>query len=177
MTVIFMVQSGLKMRLYRIHKGTAPLPGRSQNERARFPEAASRPLISLVFSQGATGPSAEGTTIGPAPWVRISGNFIRMGPHGTIAGTFHMHYWEVNGRHYPRYDCPDPAVLHFEDAEGGSTREFGPFSALYAEDGVLHGDGKLFAKFVEETVLWHCFETETYWPVLIIKPVPGLQKA
>ena len=134
-------------------------------------------MITLRFSAGGTAPAAAGPTLGPAPWFRISGNFIRVGPHGTIGGTFNMHYWEVNGRHYPRYDCPEPAVLHFEDTAGGPTPRFGPCRSLYAEDGVLHVDGKLFAKFIEETVLWHRFETETYWPVLVIEPAPGMIRA
>lgn len=131
-------------------------------------------MISLLFSGGSSGNTVR---LGPAPWFRISGNYVRQGPHGTIAGTFHMHHWEVNAHHFPRYDCKEAALLHFEDAAGGPTRDFGPFSALYAEDGVMHADGKLFAKFIEETVLWHCFATETYWPALIIKPVPALLKA
>jgi hypothetical protein len=131
-------------------------------------------MISLNFSGGQTGESA---VIGPAPWFRISGNYVRMGPHGTISGTFHMHHWEVNGHHYPRYDCNDSVIIYFEDAAGGPTPHFGPFSSLYAQDGVLHANKKLFAKFIEETVLWHCFVTETYWPVLIIKPVSGALKA
>jgi hypothetical protein len=131
-------------------------------------------MICMYFSGG---PSDRAATLGPAPWFRISGNYIRMGPHGTIAGTFHLHHWETDGRHYSRYECKEPVLLHFEDAAGGPTRDFGPYSELYAEDGVMHADGQLFAKFVEETVLWHCFPTETYWPVLIIKAVPGTLKA
>ena len=133
-------------------------------------------MIRLRFSGGDTG---EQVTVGPAPWFRVSGNYVRMGPHGTICGTFNMHHWEVDGHHFPRYDSmsEEPVVLHFEDAAGGPTGDFGPFTRLYAEDGVMHADGTLFAKFIEETVLWHCFPTETYWPVLIIKPVPGPLKA
>ena len=132
-------------------------------------------MIRLHFSGGSTGASE---IIGPAPWFRISGNFVRMGPHGTISGTFHLHHWEVAGHHFPRYDSDisQPVTVHFEDADGGPTPDFGPFEKLYAEDGVMHADGKLFAKFIEETVLWHCFLSETYWPVLIIKPVPGTLK-
>jgi hypothetical protein len=132
-------------------------------------------MIRLRFSGGESG---REIIIGPAPWFRISGNYVRMGPHGTIAGTFSKHHWEVNGQHYPRYDSePDvPVAVHFEDAAGGPTPDFGPYRKLYAEDGVMHADGKLFAKFIEETVLWHCFVNEAYWPVLIIKPAAGALK-
>jgi hypothetical protein len=133
-----------------------------------------RTMLCLYFSGG---PGGETETIGPAPWFRISGNYIRMGPHGTISGTFHMHHWEVNGHHYPRYDCKEPVLIHFEDVAGGPTPDFGPFSSLYAQDGLLHAGRALFAKFIEETVLWHCFVSETYWPVLVIKSVPGTMKA
>lgn len=131
-------------------------------------------MIQLIFEDTAAGKSAR---LGPAPWFRIAGNFIRQGPHGSIAGTFRMHHWEVGGHHYGRYDCKTPVVLHFEDAQGGASEQFGPFSFLFAQDGVLHAERELFAKFIEETQMWHCFATENFWPVMVLKSPPGLQTA
>jgi hypothetical protein len=126
-------------------------------------------VIELHFD----GPGVTPATLGPAPWFRVSGNFVRQGPHGFIVGTFRRHHWEVQSRHFARFDCPAPVAVHFEDAAGGPTEEFGPLAQFFSLDGTLRADGGLFAKFVEETQLWHCVPTETYWPVLVIKPAPG----
>ena len=112
---------------------------------------------------------AYAVTLGPAPWFRIAGNFIRQGPHGAIAATYRHHQWEVQGRHFTRSDCKDRAVIHFEDAAGGPTEDYGPFDTFHAADGVMYADGKLFAKFIEESQLWHCYPTENFWPVMVVK--------
>lgn len=44
----------------------------------------------------------------------------------------------------------------------------GPFDVMQVADGTLYAGDKLFAKFIDETVLWHSFEFESYWPNLII---------
>lgn len=107
--------------------------------------------------------------LGPAPWFRISGNFIRQGPDGTVVATYRHHQWELQGRHFTRWDCKQPSVIHFEDAAGGPTERFGPFQTLYAADGVLYADDELFAKFIEESQLWHCYATENFWPALVFE--------
>ena len=126
-------------------------------------------MIRLHFD-GSGGPAV---TLGPAPWFRVSGNFIRQGPHGAIAGTFRLHHWEVQSRQFVRFDCPDSPAVHFEDAAGGPSEDFGPFAECSSVDGTVHANGDLLAKFIEETQLWHCLPTETYWPVLVIKTGPA----
>ena len=121
-------------------------------------------MIKLLFEEG-----THQATLGPAPWFRIAGNFIRQGPHNTIAGTFRMHHWEVGGHHYSRYDCKDPVTIHFEEILGGKSEEFGPFPTMFSQDGVIHAGDGLFAKFIEETQMWHCFRTENFWPIIVIK--------
>jgi hypothetical protein len=115
-------------------------------------------------------PPKRPVSLGPAPWFRIGGNFIRVGPHGTIGGTYRQHQWEVQAQYFTRWDCRERVLVHFEDAAGGATQDYGPFSESYAADGVMHVDNKLFAKFVEESQLWHCYPTENFWPVMILKP-------
>jgi hypothetical protein len=105
--------------------------------------------------------------LGPAPWIRISGNFIRQGPEGTVVAIYRHHQWELQGRHFTRWYCKPPGVLHFEDVDGGRTEPFGPFQTFHAADGVLYSDDELFAKILEESQLWHCYATENSWPALI----------
>jgi hypothetical protein len=123
-------------------------------------------MLNLKFDGGPTG---QDLVLGPAPWFRVAGNFIRQGPYGTITGSFRNHYWEVQSRSFVRYFCDEPYTLHFEDAAGGRGVSLGPFAKLWAEDGVLHTDGVLKGKFHEQTQVWHCYESDTYWPVLMIE--------
>ncbi len=110
-------------------------------------------------------------SLGPSRAFRVAGNFIRHWPGGEVAAMYRNHQWQVGKDHYSRYDCTDPCAVHFEDAAGIATSVFGPFRALLTADGTMYADDQLFAKFIDETVNWHSFELETYWPVLIISAV------
>jgi hypothetical protein len=123
-------------------------------------------MIRLKFEGGATGPDI---VLGPAPWFRVAGNFIRQGPEGEIVGSFRNHVWEVQSRRLVRYFCEETHTVNFEDAAGGRGVQLGPFSKLWVEDGVLHADGVLKAKFIDQVQVWSCYETETYWPILVIE--------
>jgi hypothetical protein len=115
---------------------------------------------------------AQAVTLGPAPWFRIAGNYIRQGPHNVIVGSYRRHQWEVQAKYFTRYDCRDRAVIHFEDVAGGPTENFGPFPCFHGADGVVYAADKLFAKFIEESQLWHCYPTETFWPVMVVQAAP-----
>ena len=124
-------------------------------------------MIHLHFHRAS---SNDSVIIGPAPWYRIAGNFIRQGPHGAIVGTFRKHFWEVGSEHFPIYECMEPHKIHFEDAEGAVGPVLGPYSRLRVEDGTVTAEEeKLVAKFMDPTQLWLCFESETYWPVMVIE--------
>lgn len=124
-------------------------------------------MLHLHFHRAASNSSL---TIGPAPWFRIAGNFIRQGPHGAIVGTFRKHVWEVGSEHFPVYECFEPHKIHFEDAEGGVGPVLGPFSHLHVEDGtVTIAAEEPIAKFMDPTQLWLCYDSATYWPVMVIE--------
>ncbi|BBA32204.1 hypothetical protein sS8_0236 [Methylocaldum marinum] len=121
-------------------------------------------MISLIFESGAGGLPEQ---LGPAPWFRVGGNFIHQGPQGNIAATYRNHFWETQGRHFTRYDCNEPVRIAFENAAGEPSEWFGPFAYVSCADGVVYAEDRLFAKFKEESDLWHCYPTNTYWPILV----------
>jgi hypothetical protein len=110
----------------------------------------------------------HGTTVGPAEGFRVAGNFLRQLPGEHVVGQYARRQWHVNGRHFSRYDCRDSCRVYFLDAGGARSETFGPFEMLFVADGTMYAGDQLFAKFIDETLLWHSFELENYWPSLII---------
>ncbi len=107
---------------------------------------------------------AHSVVVGPAEGFRVAGNFLRKLPKNVVIGEYSRHQWHVGGGHFARYDCIDPCRVIFADAEGAQSEAFGPFDKMHVADGTMYANDKLFAKFIDETVLWHSFELESYWP-------------
>ena len=114
----------------------------------------------------------QSVTLGPAPWFRIAGNHIRQGPGGAVVAQIAKHQWCIGERFFSRFDLLGEAKVGFEDAAGLPSGSFGPFTRVFVVDGAMYADEGMLAKFLEETQLWHCFPTETYWPVLVIEAHP-----
>jgi hypothetical protein len=124
-------------------------------------------MLTLEF-RGIHSPGAR--PVGPFAGVRVAGNFIRAQPGMQVVAQYMRHQWHINGEHFSRYDCCGPVSIYFLDAMESESPRFGPFEHLFAADGTMYVDGELFAKFIEETLLWHSFRLETHWPNLIIEP-------
>lgn len=122
-------------------------------------------MIRLKFDSGAGGRPEH---LGPAPWFRIGGNFIHQGPQGNIVAAYRNHFWETRDRHFTRYDCEGSARISFENAAGEQSEAFGAFAHVSCADGVVYADEQIFAKLQEGSVMWHCYPTDTYWPVLVL---------
>jgi len=122
-------------------------------------------MISLAFNTAFGVPAR----VGPAPWFRITGNFIRQGPHDKVVATFQNYTWETDGRHYTSYDVDGSATIQFEDALGGQSEVCGPLGSIKTTDGVMRVKDELFSKFINETQLWHDIRNDTYWPVMVIR--------
>jgi hypothetical protein len=110
----------------------------------------------------------QAITLGPAEGFRVAGNFLRELPSNEVLGHYSRHQWHVRDGHFSRYDCNEPCLVYFADREGTRSETFGPFRRLHVADGTMYTLEALFAKFIDETLLWHSFELENYWPSLII---------
>jgi hypothetical protein len=126
-------------------------------------------MIRLKFQ---TFQDVHSATVGPAVAFRVAGNFLRQSPGDQVVGQYGRHQWVVQNRSFSRYDCLDPCCVFFTDAEGTRSTTFGPFRELFVADGTMYTDTRLFAKFIDESVLWHSFELETWWPSLVIMEPP-----
>ena len=108
--------------------------------------------------------------IGPAPWFKVSGNCIRKGPNEDIVAEYSKNSWYAHGQYFVSVTCRDRACVHFEDTEYGPTRPIGPFDLFSIAGGLVRTDDQVFAKLLEDSLLWHCFRTSQFWPVMTIKP-------
>lgn len=109
--------------------------------------------------------------LGPVEGFRVAGNFLRQLPDNTVVGEYSRHQWHVRDGHFARYDALSPCRIHFEDTYGARSEIFGPFADLHVADGTMYTADRLFAKFVDESLLWHCYDLENYWPNLVITGV------
>jgi hypothetical protein len=118
--------------------------------------------------------SQQCITVGPAEAFRVAGNFLRRLPTNEVIGEYSRHQWHVRDGHFSKYECREPCQVYFADLEGTRSEMFGPFDHLHVADGTMYAVDRLFAKFIDETVLWHSFELENYWPNLIIQSLPAV---
>lgn len=79
-----------------------------------------------------------------------------------MVGSFRNHSWEIQSHALIRYFCWNQASSGFEDSLGGVGVRLGPISKVWVEDGVLHADDMLKAKFSEQSQLWHIYYSDTH---------------
>jgi hypothetical protein len=117
--------------------------------------------------------STNDEVLGPAFGFRVAGNFLRQLPADNVVGYYRRHQWWVKDKPFTSYECRDRCVIYFQDTEGTRTEVFGPYQKITAPDGTMYADADLFAKFMEESILWHSYVLDTYWPSLVIAdPAP-----
>jgi hypothetical protein len=107
--------------------------------------------------------------IGPSAFYRVGGNFIR-DDQGLIVSSYKNHCWFLADRAYTRYDTKQRVLVHFEDQQGGKSDAFGPYDGPWVADGSAYCEDKLFAKFMDTTLLWHNHESDTFWPWMVWSP-------
>jgi hypothetical protein len=129
-------------------------------------------ISSMVRLKFAGMHDAHSALVGPAEAFLVAGNFMYAQPGEKPVAQYIRHQWRVQDQYFSRYDALDPCTLHFTNAQDDASERFGPFRDLFAADGTMYAGGELFAKFAEETLLWHSFKLETYWPNLIIASAP-----
>ena len=110
-------------------------------------------------------------TLGPAPWFRVDRNELRQGPTESLVAELRNHQWSVHGRSFPVVEATDASTVQFSAPAGPVSRPFGPFRELKLADGALYGDGKLVARFDDDTYLWRCAETHEAWPAVVVSSV------
>lgn len=122
-------------------------------------------MLQLKMSPQATG---SRLTLGPAPWFRVERHELREGPTERLVGQLHNQQWNVGGQRFVQVEATPGSMLHFEVPGGPGTSSLGPFQSLQIADGAMYGDGKLLARFDEDTYLWRCVTTRQAWPSVVV---------
>ncbi len=111
-------------------------------------------------------------SIGPAPYFRIEGGTLRIGPANAEVGTHQGGLWQIGGRYFTTLALETPTTIRFE---GGDSCEgtHGPFDRVRLVDGVIrHGahSGQLLARLDEESGSWHVYNNAGDCHKVIIEP-------
>ena len=130
-----------------------------------------KPLM-LYLDFGSVHDAAGYQQTGPSGSFKVGGNFIR-DDQDRIVAAYKNHCWQVGGKTFSRYDCKQAVIVHFEDVAGGKTDAYGPFVHPWVADGSAYCIQRLFAKFMDTTLLWHDHQTDTFWPWMVWTPAPS----
>src|SRR3954470_16792452 len=107
-------------------------------------------------------------TLGPAPWFRVERNELRQGPTESLVGELHNHQWNVRGRHFSIVEATPGSTVQFAGPSGPCSPPYGQYNDVRRADGAVYGDGKLLARFDDETYLWRCAQTQKAWPAVLV---------
>lgn len=120
----------------------------------------------LFLDFGSVADRMNSVRVGPSQWFRVGGNFIR-DENGQIVAHYKRHFWFIGERAFTRYESDLPILVHFEDLEGGKSDTYGPYPSAWVADGSAYRTDRLFAKFIDTTLLWHDHESDTFWPWMV----------
>jgi hypothetical protein len=123
-------------------------------------------MLTLVFAEPGPGPVVRR---GPFPHVRADAEWMRA-PDGERIAQHKDHCWFIGPQKFFRIDFDGPARIHFEDAEGKRSEEFGPFFHFSSADGIAYGDGQILAHIDVDDCLWFCHRGESHWKEMVVVP-------
>src|SRR3954471_11337598 len=126
---------------------------------------AKRRMVRLEMSPPLVG---SRLTLGPAPWFRVERNELRQGPTESLVGELRNRQWNVRGRHFSIVEATPGSTAQFANPAGGVSPAYGPYEDVRMADGAVYGDGKLLARFDDETYLWRCAQTQKAWPAVLV---------
>ena len=124
-------------------------------------------MLTLAFSEAAPAPVVHR---GPFEQIRCDCEHMRGGTDGPVIAEHREHAWFIGPQRFFRIDCDHPVRVHFEDAQGKRSQEFGPFFRFSSADGVAYADGEICAHIDVDASRWYCHRDETYWHEMVVEP-------
>jgi hypothetical protein len=93
--------------------------------------------------------------IGPAPYFRVAGNRLQVGPADLDIASYRQGRWHFPTGSFASATARAPARISFETGVRSSPLISGPFAEVrLAQGAIWNGDGDLVAEFEEESQSW-----------------------
>lgn len=120
-------------------------------------------------------PGEDYALVGPAPYFRLAGDRLQVGPGDTDIASYRQGKWHYPTGSFVSVTAPSPTQISFT---GGSTSPMisGPFAQVrFAEGAIWHGDGfsELVAQFDERSQSWRVYPDRGECSGAVIASVPG----
>ena len=128
-------------------------------------------MLSLHFE---IEPGESQALIGPAPYFRVAGNRLQVGPADLDIASYREGRWHFPTGSFTSITARTPAQILFETGGGSSAMISGPFAEVrLAQGAIWNGDGELVAKFEEESQSWWAYPGHVPCSGAVIAAVPG----
>ena len=109
--------------------------------------------------------------VGPAPYFRISGDDVRVGPNDAVVATYRNGIWTLDGTSFLTITVEVTAAIRFEGNGDPDGMSYGPFECLRVVDGAIrHGPNaiELLARLDEGTQAWYVYAEQRNYRVAIL---------
>jgi hypothetical protein len=121
-------------------------------------------------------PGEGQAVIGPAPYFRVAGNRLKIGPADLDIASYRQGRWHFPTCSFAAVTARAPAQISFETS--ASPMISGPFGQVrLAQGAIWNGDGELVAEFEEESQSWWVYPGRVQCSGAVIAPVPEEPKA
>ena len=130
-------------------------------------------MVCLHFENS---PAEDYASIGPAPYFRLAGNRLQVGPADLDIAFYGQVKWYFPTCSFVSITAPSPTQIAFEAGASNSPMVTGPFDQVRFEQGAIwHGDGlrELVAQFDELSLSWLVFPDRVKCSGAVIAPVPA----
>jgi hypothetical protein len=118
-------------------------------------------------------PGKDQALIGPAPYFRVAGNRLKVGPADLDIASFQQGRWHFPTGSFASVSARAPAQISFETGAGAAPVVFGTFDQLrLARGAIWSGDGELVAEFEEESQSWWAYPGRVQCSGAVIASVP-----
>jgi hypothetical protein len=130
-------------------------------------------VLSLSFENA---PAEDYALIGPAPYFRLAGNRLQVGPGDLDIASYRQGRWHFPTGSFASITAQSPTQIAFEPGGSTSPMVCGPFDTVrFAQGAIWHGDGlrELVAEFDERSQSWSVYPDRVKCSGGVIAPVPG----
>jgi hypothetical protein len=126
-------------------------------------------MLSLHFE---IEPGQDQALVGPAPYFRVAGNRLKVGPADLDVACYREGRWHFPTGSFAAVTARTPARISFETGAQDSPIISGPFAELrLAQGAIWNGDEALVAEFKEDSQSWWVYPGRVQCWGAVIAPV------